>query len=114
MPRKHKEVMDQARFVDDDQEAVRKLSAGIANLQRAAKNIMLTPVEAVFLETLIARQVERRDFFLARLNERRVAAKKAFAKIERVEQERIDESHKKTGFSDYLVRAPGSFGSSSK
>lgn len=104
----------QDRFVDEDQEAVRRLSAGIANLQRAAQNIMLTPVEAVFLERLISRQVERREFFLGRLNDRRVAAKKAFAKIERAEQERIEGSHKKSGFTDFLVRVPGSFGSGTK
>lgn len=114
MSRKTKTGSEPARFVDDDQESVRKLSAGIANLQRAAKNIVMTPVEAIFLETLISRQVERRAFFLARLNERKRAAKMAFAKIERAEQARIDEIHKQSGFTDFIVRAPGSFGSGSK
>lgn len=102
------------KFIDDDQEAIRRLNSGIDNLRRATENLLLTADEESFIKSLIARQAERRSFFQDRLNQRIAETKKAVAKLERLEQERIDEAHKKSGFTDFIVRVPGSFGSNGK
>ncbi len=94
------------------EEQFQKLSSGVPLLKQAISKLVITPAEDEVIRKVLARnetllsseKVERK----ARKQE---SERQAKLKREKREQE-IKAMHTKSGFSTYVVRLPGSYGSS--
>lgn len=93
-----------------DEALFQRVSMGVSTLKQALANLVMTPAEEVQLRQVLARNQR----LLKGLKEKRAeAARKAALEKKLLKEQRqreLDEIHRKSGFTTYLRRAPGSFG----
>ena len=100
------------------EEQFKRLSSGVSLLQQAIKQLVMTPTEADWLkkvltrnETLLSDEKAERKAHALKLEMHKKEVERR-AKLEREKQKQeIQEMHAKSGFSTYVVKLPGSFGS---
>lgn len=89
-----------------DEALFQRVSMGVSTLKQALANLVMTPAEEVHLRQVVARNQR----LLKGLNEKRAEAALEKKLLKEQRQRELDEIHRKSGFTTYLRRAPGSFG----
>ena len=87
-----------------------RVSLGVSTLKQALANLVMTPAEEEQLRQVLVRN----QGLLKELKDKRTdATRKAALQKKLLKEQRqreLDEIHRKSGFTTYLRRAPGSFG----
>ena len=101
-------------IVGSDPEVERRLKAGISGLKQAMDNLTLPPKQLKVIVDALEQQRKIYDVFVEARDREKLELLKTQEERARGRQAEIDATHKKSAYSGFIVKVPGSFEDSGK